>query len=367
MTLAQNLKSWRWWLGIRKQELEREPPVMQITAIIPAYNEEKCIQETIESLLNQSYPLVSIVVVDDCSTDRTGDLAREYPGVTVVRTPQNKGTKSQAQNYALELVETELFVTVDADTVLAPDALYEAMRYFNDPLCEVVCGTVIPQVRDTFWERGRLVEYLYAQIIMKPAQNHHGLVLVASGCFSIFKTSTVRSYGGFNERTMAEDMDLTWEIQDQGGSVYYASKAVCYPIDPPDRKTYIMQLDRWYQGFMQNIKVRNFRLFPNKRSMAWMVYGYLVWFAISALLLPGFIFTLTGNLVLALATAVVINAVFVWIPSLLFAWRIGVLKDAVKGLVPFLLLPYLNLALYFRAAIRELVLGQTLTVWKKGH
>jgi biofilm PGA synthesis N-glycosyltransferase PgaC len=265
------------------------------------------------------------------------------------------------------LVQTELFVTIDADTELAPDAVYEAMRYFNDPSCEVVCGTVIPQIRDTFWERGRLVEYLYAQNVMKPAQNHHGLVLVASGCFSIFKTGTVRDFGGFNERTLAEDMDLTWEIQNRGDRVYYAPKAVCYPIDPSDGKTYINQLDRWYRGFMQNIKVRNFRLFPDKRPMAFMVYGYVIWFAISALLIPGFIFVITGNLLYAIGFALLINAVFVWLPSLLMAYRIGVFKDAVKGLIPFLLLPYLNLFLYCRAAVRELILGQTLTVWKKGH
>jgi hypothetical protein len=118
---------------------------------------------------------------------------------------------------------------------------------------------------------------------------------------------------------------------------------------------------------MQNIKVRKFRLFPNKRAMAWMVYGYLAWFALSALLIPGFVFAMTGNLLFAIAFALSINALFVWLPSLVLAYRIGVLADAVKGLLPFLLLPYLNLFLYCRAAVRELVLNQTLTVWKKGH
>lgn len=367
MSIKENVTSWRWWLGLTSVELKFEPPQLAVTAIVPAFNEAACIATTIESLLAQTFKLSAIIVVDDCSSDDTGDIARRYPGVTVVRTAENQGTKSQAQNFALALVKTELFVTVDADTVLRPDAVFEAMRCFNDPQCEVACGTVIPQVRSNFWERGRLVEYLYAQAVMKPAQNHHGLVLVASGCFSIFKTETVRRFGGFNERTLAEDMDLTWEIQDEGGRVYFAPKAICYPVDPPTGKIYMKQLDRWYRGFMQNLKVRRFRVFPHKRAMAVMVYAYLLWFALSALWLPAYVFAVTGNPVTAVVTAVVVNAVFVWLPALVSGYRYGVFRDTVRGLPAFLVLPYLNLFLYARAMVRELILGQTLTTWEKGH
>lgn len=364
--LKSKLLSWRWWLGLRPRELTADPPQVPVTAIVPAYNEASCIGATIRSLQEQTYTLAEIIVVDDCSTDGTGDVARAF-GVTVLRTPENKGTKSQAQNFAIEHVQTELFVTVDADTMLAPDALYEAMRSFNDPSCEVVCGAVFPQVRRTFFERGRLVEYLYAQTIMKPAQNHHGLVLVASGCFSIFKTDTVRRFGGFNERTLAEDMDLTWEIQDKGGRVYFAPQAVCYPVEPQTAGVYMRQLDRWYRGFMQNLKVRRFRLFPHKRSMAVMVYVYLLWFFMSALWLPLYFYAVSGDVLVALGFALGVNAIFVWLPSLYAAYRYGLMKDAVKGLLPFLILPYLNLFLYIRAAVRELILGKKLDVWHKGH
>ncbi len=367
MSIQTTLGSWRWWLGLEPAALRDEPPMRSVTAIVPAYNEAASIGKTIESLLAQTYPLAAIIIVDDCSTDGTGDVARRYPSVAVLRTPKNCGTKSQAQNFALTRLTTEFFVTVDADTVLAKDALYEAMRSFNDPTCEVVCGAVVPQVRDTFWERGRLVEYLYAQTIMKSAQNHHGLILVASGCFSVFRTETARRLGGFNHRTLAEDMDLTWEIQDEGGRVYFAPNAVCYPIEPATGEIYMRQLDRWYRGFMQNLKVRNFRVFPNKRGMACMVYGYLVWFAVSALILPMYFYTVTNDPLIALFYALLMNALFVWVPALWTGYRYGVMRDGVLGLVPFLLLPYINLFLYVRAIVRELVLGNTLTVWQKGH
>ncbi len=366
-SLYDKIFSLKWWLGRPATELLGEPPQLGVTAIIPAYNEAGSIGATIEALLKQTYPLSAIIIIDDCSTDGTGDIARAYAGVTVVRTPKNQGTKSQAQNYGLELIKTDLFVTIDGDTVLRADALYEAMRFFNDPTCEVVCGTVIPQVRGNFWERGRLVEYLHAQAIMKPAQNHQGLVLVASGCFSIFRTQTVRRLGGFNERTLAEDMDLTWEIHDQGGRVYFAPKAVCYPVDPPTGAIYARQLDRWYRGFMQNLQVRNFRLFPNKRAMGRLVYIYLVWFGVSAIWLPLFLYSATGEVVPALIYLVTINAIFVLAPALVAARRYRVVVDTLIGFFPFLFLQYFNLYLYLRAVVRELVLKQKLTVWEKGH
>ena len=367
MSFKDNLLSWRWWLGMQKPATQLEPPPLKITAIIPAFNEEACIGATIEALLAQTYPLSAIIVIDDCSLDRTREIARSYLGVTVLRTPQNEGTKSKAQNLGLASVETELFVTVDADTVLLPNAIHEALRYFNDPQCEVVSGTVVPQKRDNFWERGRLVEYLYAAAIMKPAQNHHGLVVVASGCFSIFRTATVQRFGGFNKRTLAEDLDLTWEIQDEGGRIYFASKAICYVVDPNNKKQYVNQLDRWYRGFMQNLKVRRFNLFPHKRRMMFVVYGYMLWNIASVFFLPGLILALTGDVLTTVLYVIGITAVFGWLPALFMAWRFGHVRDALGGLIPFMILPYLNLYIYLRAFVLEIILGRKLNFWLKGH
>jgi len=338
-----NLTSWRWWLGLRSKEVLAEPPQMSVTVIVPAFNEAKHIAATVQSLQHQTYLIKEIIVVDDCSTDNTGEIARSL-GVTVIRTPMNKGSKAQAQGFGLDLVKTELFVTVDADTILASNAIYEAMRFFNDNNTEVVCGTVVPQRLNTAWELGRLVEYLYAQAIMKPAQDQHGLVLVASGCFSIFRTKTVKELGGFDERTMAEDMDLTWQIHENGGRVYFATKAVCYPVDPPNRRIYCAQMDRWYRGFIQNMKVRNYKPFPRKWSMRTMVYIYLVWFAISALITPLFLYAITTNILMTLLWMLIMNSVLVWLPALVVGKKLGVpVLKIVYGFLPYLILPYINM------------------------
>ncbi len=99
-----------------------------LTIIVPAFNEAETIADTIRSLHNQTVPPEEIIVVDDCSRDETGEIAQELDA-TVVRPPSNTGSKAGAQTFALPGVRTEFTVTIDADTVLAPDALRLIFRH----------------------------------------------------------------------------------------------------------------------------------------------------------------------------------------------------------------------------------------------
>ena len=87
--------------------------------LVPAYNEAETIGDTIESLLAQTVPAAEIIVIDDCSTDATAEVARSY-GVTVLQPPANTGTKAGAQNFALKTVATEYTMAIDGDTIVAP-------------------------------------------------------------------------------------------------------------------------------------------------------------------------------------------------------------------------------------------------------
>src|SRR5574342_3041 len=86
-----------------------------LTVIIPAYNEAESIADTIRSLLEQTQIADEIIVVDDCSSDRTGDIARNL-GVTVICPPKNTGSKAGAQNFVLPMIKTEFVMALDADT-----------------------------------------------------------------------------------------------------------------------------------------------------------------------------------------------------------------------------------------------------------
>src|SRR5207247_10571494 len=117
---------------------ERARTGADVTVIVPAYNEAPGTADTIRSLQAQTAPPREIIVVDDCSTDATGDVARGL-GTTVVRPRANTGSKAGAQTFALRHVRTPLTVAIDADTVLAPDALQRLLQAFVRTVVRVCC------------------------------------------------------------------------------------------------------------------------------------------------------------------------------------------------------------------------------------
>src|SRR5437016_7006516 len=221
----------------RKLAASPRPPLRpafagrDVTVIVPAYNEAASVADTIRSLQVQTERPSEIIVVDDCSTDRTGDVARAL-GVTVVRPPANTGSKAGAQTFALRHVRTPLTVAIDADTVLAPDEIARLLPAFDRPAVAAACGFVLPRRVRSVWERGRYVEYLFAFTFYKRLQEYYGKPLISSGCFSMYRTDELRAHGGWSDRTLAEDMDLTWTLYEAGREGRYVPDAVCYPIEP---------------------------------------------------------------------------------------------------------------------------------------
>ena len=203
-----------------------------VAVLIPAYNEAACVADTIRSVQAQSLLPDEIIVVDDCSSDGTGDVARAC-GVRVVRTPGNTGSKATALNYALQFIQQEFTLAIDADTTLAPDGIEKLMKAMEDQTAAAACGFVLPRHVNTIWERGRYVEYLFAFGLYKPIQDYYDRPLLASGCFSVYRTKVLRDHGGWPTRTVAEDMDLTWNVYLSGWKVRFVPEAMCYPIEPP--------------------------------------------------------------------------------------------------------------------------------------
>jgi poly-beta-1,6-N-acetyl-D-glucosamine synthase len=231
-----------------------ETTYYQLTIIVPAYNEVDSIADTIRSLLSQTRPPTEIIVVNDCSTDHTEEVARSC-GVTVITPPQNTGSKAGAQNFALTRVETELTMAIDADTTLAPDAIEKLLPALDDGEVVAACGFVVPRYVRTMWERGRYIEYLFAFTFYKRVQDHYDKPLISSGCFSVYRTEVLRATGGWPTRTMAEDMDLTWSFYQAGHKIRFIPDAVCEPIEPHNFNLMRKQLRRWSHGFIQNVKI----------------------------------------------------------------------------------------------------------------
>ncbi|HEY7486658.1 MAG TPA: glycosyltransferase family 2 protein [Streptosporangiaceae bacterium] len=248
---------------------------LTVTVIVPAHNEELGLPATLESVLRQTVPADEIIVIDDGSADRTGEVARAY-GVTVLTPPRNLGSKAKAQNYALPHCATDLVLAVDADTVLAPDYVERIVPAFADPAVVVAAGSVQTRFTRTVWERGRSIEYLFGFHWHRPIQNIVRSPVVCSGCCSAFRLEALVAGGGFPERTVVEDMDLTWSQQIAGRRAVYVGTAVAWAADP-ETLTYLRkQVWRWMAGFFQNVRLHLARLVTRKPLLAlWIVLAVL--------------------------------------------------------------------------------------------
>ncbi len=337
-----------------------------VTVLVPAYNEAKSVADTIRSVRAQTAPPREIIVVDDCSTDGTGDVARALD-VRVVRPPVNTGSKAGAQTFGLRYVRTPLTVAIDADTVLAPDALERLLPAFDRPAVAAACGFVLPQRVRSVWERGRYVEYLFAFTFYKRLQDYYGKPLISSGCFSMYRTDELRAHGGWSDRTLAEDMDLTWTLYEAGREVRYVPDAVCYPIEPRTFALMRTQLRRWSHGFVQNVRLhwRALLRVPYLRSaVAVAFWDSTVAAALYLLLLPILALLLARPWILL---GYVIDAPAVLVPVIAGAARRREVGRAIASVPAFFILRTVNALFFLRAACAELLLGRSFHVYQKGH
>jgi poly-beta-1,6-N-acetyl-D-glucosamine synthase len=337
-----------------------------VTVLVPAYNEAATIGDTIESLLAQSVPAAEIIVIDDCSTDDTAEVARAYD-VTVLRLPSNTGSKAGAQNFALAHVTTEFTLAVDADTIVAADAIEKLFAVMNGSDLAAACGFVVPRYVRTVWERGRYVEYLLAFSFYKPIQDYFSKPLISSGCFSIYRTSVLREHGGWPTRTMAEDMDLTWTVYHAGRRVRFVPEAVCYPIEPHNYHFMSKQLRRWSHGFMQNVRLhwRDLLRIPYLRS----VVGVALWESTVASIIYLAVLPITALLLRKfwILLVYVLDAPALFAPVLTQAAARNEFWRAAASLPSFFVLRVVNCVFVLEAIWSEFVLRKPLRVYEKGH
>jgi biofilm PGA synthesis N-glycosyltransferase PgaC len=257
-------------------------------------------------------------------------------------------------------------MAIDADTELAPDAVERIAAAMEDEATAAACGFVLPRHVDTIWERGRYIEYMFAFSFLKPVQDLVGRPLIASGCFSIYRTEILRSVGGWSTRTMAEDMDLTWTLYDRGHGVRFVADALCYPIEPHNLHFLSKQLRRWSHGLIQNVRLHWRDLLDQPYLRSAVAVG--LWDATIAslaylVLLP--LLAILDHPLFLLCYLIDLPAVAV--PVVAAGIARGELGRVLLSLPCFFVLRFINSIFMLRAVWSELVLGRSLLVYEKGH
>lgn len=246
-----------------------------VTIVIPCFNEEKWIQRTILSCLDQAYPVdkLKVYVVDDCSSDQSvakihellerlndkeGDRYRVNDRVKLFVQEKNAG-KRAALVRGVEQTDTDLVMFVDSDSFLEPDAVRNLVQPFQDPKMGGCAGRC--DVANTYTNaltEMQSVRYYIAFRIMKAAEGVFDAVTCLSGPLSCYRRDLVMKYKDrwINQRflghkaTFGDDRAMTNFILDHH-RCGYQDTAVCSTIVPRKHRVFLKQQMRWKRSWLR--------------------------------------------------------------------------------------------------------------------
>jgi cellulose synthase/poly-beta-1,6-N-acetylglucosamine synthase-like glycosyltransferase/peptidoglycan/xylan/chitin deacetylase (PgdA/CDA1 family) len=282
----------------RPPEEEITPPV---SIVVPAFNEAVGIVRTVRSLVDSDYPELEIVVVDDGSTDGTGDLVEELalPGVRLLRQP-NAG-KPAALNTGIAETSHDVVVMVDADTVFEPDTLRKLVQPLRGTDVGAVSGNTKVGNRGRLLGRWQHIEYVMGFNLDRRLFDVLQCMPTVPGAVGAFRRQALVDVGGVSGATLAEDTDLTLAIGRAGWRVVYAEEARAWTEAPASLRELWRQRYRWCYGTLQSVwKHRAAMWRPGEGRIGRRGLPYLVTFQIALPLLAPLIdiFSIYGFLFL---------------------------------------------------------------------
>lgn len=238
-----------------------------ITLLVPCWNEEKTIANTVRSIKSLSYPQdkIFIFLINDGSSDRSWEVMQEFINDPYVRLfNKENGGKYSALNYGLKYVNTELVCSIDADTDLKNDALEKIVSFFiKRPEVDAVGGNVLIKKPKTIAQKAQSIEYQMFSFTKKMLAFLGG-VLVVPGAFSVFKTKVINEVGGWGAGHNLEDLELTYRLQTKGYKVEHSNEATAITSGPVSVKKLFKQRLRWGYGFLNNTYDYRFAFFKKK-------------------------------------------------------------------------------------------------------
>ncbi|HSS21886.1 MAG TPA: glycosyltransferase [Pyrinomonadaceae bacterium] len=243
------------WLRSRRRErthagAEHEPFV---SVIVPAFNEELVIKNTINSLLGSVYKNFEIIVVDDGSSDGTTSIVRENFGDSAqvkLLTVPNAG-KAVALNIGLTQAHGDIVIALDADTLFAPETIGALAHRFYDAKVGAVAGNAKVGNRVNIVTRWQALEYITSQNMDRRAFASLNCITVVPGAVGAWRRDLIEQAGGFQSDTLAEDQDLTLRIRRMGYSIGYEEDAIAWTEAPDRLGTLARQRFRWAYGTLQ--------------------------------------------------------------------------------------------------------------------
>ncbi|MCP6758105.1 MAG: glycosyltransferase [Fischerella sp. CENA71] len=262
-----------------------------VSVVVPAFNEEKVIHKTINSILRSNYKNFNIIVVDDGSQDATYQrVVKTFADNCRVSifTKTNAG-KAQALNYGIKQSDAEIIVALDADTILRPNAIKNLVRHFADPMIGAVAGNAKVGNRINILTYWQALEYITSQNLERRAFGLLNCISVVPGAIGAWRRQLILQAGGYQNDTLAEDADLTLSLLRMGYRIGYEENAIALTEAPDNVGGFLKQRNRWMFGTLQAAWKHRDTLFRSQ-------YGALGMFAIPNVFVFQILFPLVSPL-----------------------------------------------------------------------
>ena len=347
-----------------------------ISLIVPAYNEQINIVESVHSMLALEYPAYEVVVVNDGSKDETLKRLIDAFELVSVRRPfeetlehepikgiyasprsdrlfvvdKSNGGKADAQNAGINVSRAPIFCVIDGDSILEPDALLRAVQPFiEDPERTIAVGGTIRIANNSTIESGRVktvrlptrilplfqvVEYLRAFLMARLAWSRINTLMLVSGAFGVFRRREAVAVGGFTKGSMGEDLDFVIKLHrhmldnKRDYRIEFIPEPVCWTEAPETLAVLARQRSRWQRGALEAFfRYRGMLFKPRYGRVGFLGFGHIlivdvlgpVMEVLGYVLMP--LFWLTGVLstehLLAYTALVFVYGVFVSVASLI--------------------------------------------------
>lgn len=311
---------------MKDEILTKDNNYIPISIIVPAYNEEITIVDTIHSLLNIDYPEFEICIVNDGSTDNTAkalidafelkevvrpiykqvpcqdaiSVYENYDKVRIILVNKKNGGKADALNMGINVSRLPLFLCIDADSLLQRDSLKKIVVPFLEYGDTIAVGGNVKVSNGVLIENGevknvrmpkkfiakiQLVEYLRVFLTSRVSFNSFNANLIVSGAFGMYDKKAVIRVGGYNIDTVGEDMELIvklhafYQKNKKKYHISYVPDAICWTQVPEKYKILKNQRKRWHTGLEQTLKTYKFMfLNPSYGKVGLITYPYFVLF-----------------------------------------------------------------------------------------
>lgn len=304
--------------SLEMKNLFLSPFAKPVSLLVPAYNEQATIVESLKSILQLQYPSYEIILINDGSSDNTLDEllnsfdlfktknvfrkqlstqnirgiyeSSTYTNLVVV--DKDNGGKADALNAGINVSKYPLICSLDADSILEPDVLVKIVRPFIEDHTTVAAGGSIRIANGCEIFGGRVkkiglpksllgkfqvMEYFRSFLAGRMAFSMINSLIIISGAFGIFKKNKVVEIGGYNEGSVGEDMELVLRLharlreKNEPYNITFIPDPVCWTEAPEDLKVLGLQRKRWQRGLLESLLGHKNILFNPKYGIVGLV------------------------------------------------------------------------------------------------